>query len=1129
MSLLLQSLASAQWVYLVKALLHTLWLGGLAAGGLYFVLRGKIDPGTRYRWCVGALLAVVLGGIVAWALLQPRPAIVHPTSAITPITVATPAGSATVSSPMAAVAVSSAPMDETEAWRWTPWLALVWLVGMAVMLTRAGSLVVEAEKLRRKSRPLENEAVLKLIEEARRKLGLMRRIQVVVTEQLTSPAVMGVIAPVLILPLAMVTALPPGQLQLILLHELAHIRRGDYLVNLCQLLTEALLFFNPAVWWISRQIRQEREACCDAMAIALAGERLQYAQALAQVAWTAMAAAPAFGDRRNPSGLKDRIQRLLVPGYCPASRPTWRALLTALFVGGGLLILSAIGARVTVAAILSPQERIERIEKKMIEAGQAPLPGGLNGNNTSQVKLSGKVRAADGSPVPEWISMETISFVNNSTSCGGLTTRNGIFSASVPAGTIYVEAAVPNFAPAYIGPLNGLATNQFENLEIVVQRGFDVPLQLVDEEDGKPVTDANVATMYWLHNCGFEIHHWKSGAAGVVALTHCADMQLNATVNAAGYEIMVKTFDHLSAGQPLHMALRRGAGVSGLVLDKVTGQPVAGAELHLLFQTGAGEQQRFQWDDASRVLGKTDAHGKFVLNQLRKGANYTIGATVPGHEAVLLENVSVGQSNLVLRAGPELVVHGRVIGSPELLRQVDDDYGLWLYSEEKYGNDSYGYDIHVPLHYEPGVTRFQFTNRMAGLAKLSTRHGDSFEREVDAPVGDWVIELGKKTPVAEAKTVPTREVVFHFINYTPGAPPLGTVQLQFPDSPQAAHMMDVEITNGEVRAAMAIGGRTAIEPRHMVGYWFDRVGENGHLLSIEVTNGEGPMVIEIPLVPAGAIYAKARNADGTPAGSLTFGVGQLKHAPGQGDNSLPGGTDGFSDSAPRKWVSGPLPLGGTYQVYAWRDNSFCLGKPVKLTGAKPDAEVELQFAPGKTFEGVLLNVGGKPLPDAEIKPNFTLENISGFGLKSVFTDEQGRFKIEDMTPAVGEYSVKVEVPCAMAENVKLDFDSQPQTIRLKRGRTLAGRVVQAGTGYAIPNAEVRTWNYDDTKLKLPVVTTRTDADGRFEFTTLADESYTFFVEEGQLLTDKKFRADGNTNLVLPVKLYEWSKVKPKAP
>jgi beta-lactamase regulating signal transducer with metallopeptidase domain len=584
MSLLLQSLASEEWDHVIKALLHTLWLGGLAAGGLYFVLRGKVDPVARYRWCVGALLAVVLGGIVAWAALQQRPAAVQPSSAGTPTKVAAPPSGAVASSPTDAAAMTAEPMAVAEQWRWTPWLALIWLGGMAAMLARTGSLVARAEKLRRRSRPLESEAVLKLIEEARRKLGLVRRIQVVITEQLTSPAVMGLLSPILIMPLSMVTTLPTAQLQLILLHELAHIRRGDYLVNLCQLLAESLLFFNPAVWWISRQIRQEREACCDAVAIALAGERLQYAQALANVAGEALAGAPAFGDRRNPSGLKDRIQRLLVPGYRPALRLTWCALLAAFFVGGGLLFLSAIGTRVAVAAILSPQQRIERIAKKMTEAGQksGAEERDLNAENWPRVKLSGRVRLADGSPVPEWVNLLVQSSINNSSYGTVVNARNGFFTNSIREGTIFLGAEVTGFAPACLGPLDGLSTNRLENLEIILQRGFDTRLQLVDAEDGKPVADAKVATMFLIPNSGFQSRYWNSGADGIVTLTHCTDLPMNVTVNAPGYEITQETFDHIRAGQPLRAALRRGVILGGVVLDKVTGQPVAGAELHLL-------------------------------------------------------------------------------------------------------------------------------------------------------------------------------------------------------------------------------------------------------------------------------------------------------------------------------------------------------------------------------------------------------------------------------------------------------------------------------------------------------------------------------------------------------------------
>ena len=169
---------------------------------------------------------------------------------------------------------------------------------------------------------------------------------------------MGVIVPTLILPLSLFTTLTPEQIRFILLHELAHIRRGDYFANLFQLFAEALLFFNPAVWWISHQIRREREASCDALAIELSGAPADYARTLVHVAENilqpATHAALAFGDgQREPSSLADRVQRLLVPGYRPALRLTWRAMLASLIVGGTLLVLSAVGTRSTVGAILS--------------------------------------------------------------------------------------------------------------------------------------------------------------------------------------------------------------------------------------------------------------------------------------------------------------------------------------------------------------------------------------------------------------------------------------------------------------------------------------------------------------------------------------------------------------------------------------------------------------------------------------------------------------------------------------------------------------------------------------------------------------------------------------------------------
>jgi hypothetical protein len=1036
------------------------------------------------------------------------------------------AGGAAASAPMASGAETPGPITVTPPLRWTPWLALAWLGGAAAMLARAGALVMAAEKLRRRCKPLEDKAVWQLIGEARRKLGLARRVQVVVTEQLTSPAVMGLLAPVLILPLSVVTTLPPGQLQLILLHELAHIRRGDYLVNLCQLLAESLLFFNPAVWWISRQIRQEREACCDAAAIALAGERLQYARTLARVAGEALAAAPAFGDRRHPSGLKDRIQRLLVPGYRPALRLTWSALLAGLFVGGGLLFLSALGTRAVVAAVLSPQERIARIEKKMTELGENPA----SYTNAGPVTVSVHLRTSDGSPLPrnKYVLIYAITHGSLGLYPGNVAEDGGATNSQIaPADEILIAADFEGYAPALAGPFNGRVTNRIDAGELILGRGFEVSLHVSDADSGAAVTNAALHTQFVMLTGGQQFQHSRDvrpDATGRVTLPLCIDQPLVVTVDAPGYEFGDQRFERLSAGQTLEVKLKRGQVFAGRVVDKATGEGLPGATLRVIHEKGAQSDTHYQWTDDLRLLGRTDAEGRFTVDKLRRDRRFWVGISAPGHESALLEAVA-GAKDVLVQLGPELIVRGRVIGSLDGLPWIDGDHALAKACSDVIDSGSWGSFDWVRVRVSNGVAAFQFTNGVAGLAVLSGG-GYREERKVTAPIADWVVDLtaaGKN----EGLNVPKRAAVFRF-KHASGVPPRGTVEVEIPPNSDkrqpGEHSAELEITNGEMRTEIAIGGRTGIRGmKHMVGYWFERFG----LMSIEVTNGPGPQVVEIPLVPAGAIYAKARNADGTPAGGLMFGVSELKRAPGVDKSSLfIGDSDNMSDDAPRKWVSGPLPLGGTYQVGASSGNMFCLSKPIKLTEANPDAEIELQFPPGRTFDGVVLDPDGKPLRDAELETAFNPKENTSFGLKSVFTDQLGRFRMENMTPEFGGYSVGVHAPGAMTERVKLDFGSQPQTIRLKRGRTLAGRVVQAGTGYAIPNLEVNAVDLDG---QLPTVKARTDADGRFKFTTLGDVNYSFFFGDGQLRRGQSYRADGSTNVVLAVELYEGSKVKPKAP
>jgi len=195
---------------------------------------------------------------------------------------------------------------------WTPWLALVWLSGVTLLsLWNLGGWFVARRLMFVGTTP----APTRL---ADRMSGLTDRIGVAVPVRLLVssltqvPVVIGWLRPIILLPLACVSGMSPRQFDAILAHELAHVRRWDYLVNLAQTVVETLLFFHPAVWWISRRIRAEREHCCDDVAVAVCGSRVEYAEALASLEQQRAAVGPAMAarDRRDNTALT-RVRRVL--------------------------------------------------------------------------------------------------------------------------------------------------------------------------------------------------------------------------------------------------------------------------------------------------------------------------------------------------------------------------------------------------------------------------------------------------------------------------------------------------------------------------------------------------------------------------------------------------------------------------------------------------------------------------------------------------------------------------------------------------------------------------------------------------------------------------------------------------
>jgi bla regulator protein blaR1 len=186
---------------------------------------------------------------------------------------------------------------------------LAWMAGVVLLSIRLIVSYIGIEGLRRATLDVDKTVLLRL-EALARRLGVTRTVRVFASDVVRVPAVVGTLRPVILLPVGVITGLPAAHLDAVLAHELAHVRRHDYLVNGLQAMVETLLFYHPAVWWCTRQIRIEREHCCDDLVVKACGDRVAYATALAQLE-ELRGLEPMLSLNATGGRLIDRIRRLL--------------------------------------------------------------------------------------------------------------------------------------------------------------------------------------------------------------------------------------------------------------------------------------------------------------------------------------------------------------------------------------------------------------------------------------------------------------------------------------------------------------------------------------------------------------------------------------------------------------------------------------------------------------------------------------------------------------------------------------------------------------------------------------------------------------------------------------------------
>jgi len=190
-----------------------------------------------------------------------------------------------------------------------PQIVLVWLTGVLLLSVRLLLGWLRAHAIARKNATEAAPEWQRAASRLAHALKLRQAIHLLESAAVEVPTVIGWLRPVVLLPAATLTGLSTEQMEMILAHELAHIRRNDFFVNLMQAVVETLLFYHPAVWWISHRIRVERENCCDDVAVAVSGKPLVYARALTRLEELRIDDARAFV-AANGGSLIGRIRRL---------------------------------------------------------------------------------------------------------------------------------------------------------------------------------------------------------------------------------------------------------------------------------------------------------------------------------------------------------------------------------------------------------------------------------------------------------------------------------------------------------------------------------------------------------------------------------------------------------------------------------------------------------------------------------------------------------------------------------------------------------------------------------------------------------------------------------------------------
>ena len=403
--------------------IHSLWQATIIAivSGIIAISVRKKSPQLRYWIHNAALLSVLIAAIVTFCLYFDFSKEIGQTVFIPESVKSIPNVAQLAESNKATITdVANAPlsMDGLKMYfnRNIYLIVTIWVLGVALFILKLLGGMSYVYYLRSRLNFPTDEYWLEMVEKLGRKAGVKRNLELVESALVRSPLVVGHLKPMILFPIGAINKLNPKEVEAILAHEIAHVLRNDYVFNIIQSVIEALFYFHPAVWWISANIRTERENCCDDVAIALCGSSMTYAKALVSLQEMAYFHSPQLamsfaGQQKNQ--LLFRVQRILKQ---PQNKTNVMekliatclllVLMVALSFGGNSLTNNSLADIKAVENTPTPLNSVETLGNKLsINAAKALQP-----KHFIKFKVNGVV---DSFPVGQKVADGTYNYADN--------------------------------------------------------------------------------------------------------------------------------------------------------------------------------------------------------------------------------------------------------------------------------------------------------------------------------------------------------------------------------------------------------------------------------------------------------------------------------------------------------------------------------------------------------------------------------------------------------------------------------------------------------------------------------------------------------------------------------------------